>query len=265
MVEPGEHGIEALAGFAKEIIKGAGREALGFYGKGDPHLPFDEGLVTEAELHLDQFFQKELGSRFPDHRIFHKCRMEKNYSHGEKRYVWIYDALEGIANFQAGIPIWGISLALLENFWPIFGIFYMPVTGDLFHAQAGSHAFRNDEQIHVLPPESISDESRMFTYSRFHHHYRSSFPGKVLNLGCTSAHICYVAKGRAHAAVLANESFQDLAATRVIIEAAGGKIFRMDGKELFLNEYLDGQKIDDHLLVLHPRSFSRMRKYLEPS
>lgn len=262
MVDAGDRGIEALARFAMDTVRRAGEEALRFYGRGRPLVPFDQGLVTEAELHLDDFFRRELGSQFPDHQLFHTCRMEAGYVHGEDRYVWIYEPLEGIANFQAGIPIWGISIALLENFWPVFGIFYMPVTGDLFHARAGGKAYWNDERMQVPDQLDINDESRLLTYSRFHHYYRSTFPGKILNLGCTSAHVCYVARGRAQGAILHSESFQDLAAARVIIEAAGGKIFKMDGRELFLNEYLDGQKIDEHLLVAHPRNFSRMRKYL---
>jgi myo-inositol-1(or 4)-monophosphatase len=41
--------------------------------------------------------------------------------------------------------------------------------------------------------------------------------------------MCYVAAGRAEAAIIARETFQDLAAARVIIEAAGLKICKMDG------------------------------------
>ena len=67
-----------------------------------------------------------------------------------------------------------------------------------------------------------------------------------------------MANGRADAAVLANESYQDLAAARVIIEAAGGKICKMNGSEFFLNEYLDGQRIEDHLLVLPPGAYSQV-------
>ena len=55
--------------------------------------------------------------------------------------------------------------------------------------------------------------------------------------------------GRADAAVISNESFQDLAAARVIIESAGGKFFKMDGTEFFLNDHLDGQKIGEPLIV----------------
>ena len=169
-----------------------------------------------------------------------------------------------MANFQAGIPLWGLSLALLENFWPVFGVFYMPATGDLFHARAGCCAYWGRREIHIPGSEGIDDESLLLTYSRFHHHYRSTFPGKIRSLGCTSAHLCYVAMGRADAVLVANETFQGLAAARVILEAAGGKLCKMDGSEFYLNEYLDGQKIDDHLLVASPENIDPVRKCLQP-
>jgi len=89
----------------------------------------------------------------------------------------------------------------------------------------------------------------MFTFSRFHRHYVSRFPGKIRNLGCTGAHLCYVAMGRADVAVTANESFQDLAAARMIVEAAGGRLFKASGEKFYLNDYLNGARIEEHLLV----------------
>lgn len=255
-------GIDDLTQFGMEVIRSAGEEALSFYGKGKNQVKFDEELVTKAELDLTEFFKNQLYRRFPGHQIFTNTQENKEYTHEGHRYVWVYDALDGVANFQAGIPIWGTSLALLENFWPIFGVFYMPVTGDLFYAQAGHNAFWGKEKAHVSAREDIDDESVLFTYSRFHTHYRSLFPGKIRNLGCTAAHICYVATGRAEGAVIANESYRDLAAARVIIEAAGGKIFKTDGGELFLDEYLDGRRIYDHLLVVAPNTYSQLRSYL---
>jgi myo-inositol-1(or 4)-monophosphatase len=82
----------------------------------------------------------------------------------------------------------------------------------------------------------------LLTYSRFHERYRSGFPGKIRALGCTAAHVCYVAMGRAEAALLSNESYKDLAAAAVIMDAAGGKIFKMDGTPLFLGDYIGRPK-----------------------
>jgi myo-inositol-1(or 4)-monophosphatase len=170
-----------------------------------------------------------------------------------------------VANFQAGIPVWGVSLALLDNFWPIFGVVYMPATEDLFHARAGQDAFWGNRKINISASEVIDDESLLLTYSRFHQHYRTNFPGKIRNLGCASAHLCYVAMGRADATIVANESYQGLAAARVIVESAGGKFSKFDGSDFHLNEYLDGQKIDHHLLITAPAHFNQVKNSLNPS
>jgi myo-inositol-1(or 4)-monophosphatase len=254
--------IEDLTKFAMDMIRRSGQEVLRYYGKARPEVKFDDDLVTEAELSLTEFFQGQLKDRFPQHQIFNYDQGNKGYTHEGERYLWIYDPLDGVANFQAGIPIWGTSLALLENFWPILGLFYMPVTNDLFYAQAGHKAYRGDEEIHVSAQDTITDESLLLTHSRFHQYYHSTFPGKIRDLGCTVAHLCYVAMGRAEAAVIAHESYQDLAAARVIIETAGAKIFQMDGSVFSLDDYLDGGRIDDHLLIVSPDMCSQVRGYL---
>ncbi len=256
-------GIEDLTQFALDVVRRAGDEAMRFYGKGDPRIKFDEGLVTEAELKLVDFFANELRARFPEHGVFGDTAPSMKYEHGEKGYLWIYDALDGVANFQAGIPIWGISLALLENFWPVFGVFYMPVTGDIFHAQAGQQAFWGNEPMRIPKQGEISNESVLLTYSRFHNHYRSAFPGKIRNLGSTGAHICYVARGRAEGALLAHVSYQDLAAAQIILTAAGGKIQTLDGKDFHLSEYLDGQRIQEHLLAAPAGAHGPINMYLK--
>ncbi len=143
------HEFNELSRFAMDVVRQAGEKALSFYGTGARQIKFDEQLVTEAELHLTEFFNQKLQLHFPEHRIFGSNPENHDYTHEEKRYLWIYDPLEGVANFQAGIPIWGVSLALLDNFWPILGMFYMPATGDFFYAQAGDKTFWKDEQVHI--------------------------------------------------------------------------------------------------------------------
>jgi len=255
--------IEDLAAFATEVIRQSGQEALRFYGKGKPDVKFDDDLVTDAELVLTDLFQRHLKARFSEHLLFQYDQKNKGYSHEGERYIWIFNPLDGVANFQAGIPIWGTSLALLDNFWPILGLFYMPVTGDLFHARAGHTAFRCEEEIHISSQGSINDESLLLTHSRFHQYYHSTFPGKIRDLGCTSAHVCYVAMGRAEAAIITHESYQDLAAAQVIAEAAGAKIFNMDESEFSLGDYLDGNRIDDHLLIVSADMHVQILSYLQ--
>ena len=255
-------GIGELLSFARDVVSSAGDKALRLYGKGDSGVKFDDELVTSAEISLVNFFRDRLNSTFPGHGVFGDPLPAQDYVHGEKRYLWIYDPLDGVANFQAGIPIWGISLALLENFWPVFGITFMPVTGDLFYAIAGQKAYRGEQEIRIPDTGEISNESVLLTYSRFHNQYQSTFPGKIRNLGSTSAHIIYVAMGRAEGALLANVSYRDLAAAQIILIAAGGKIHRMDGREFHLSDYLSGQRIEEHLIAAPEGSFESIRMYL---
>jgi len=256
-------GISELLQFAKETVRSAGEKALTFYGKGNPEVKFDDELVTEAELQLVDFFKERLGSDFPGHGVFGDPLPSKDYVHGENRYLWIYDPLDGVANFQAGIPIWGISLALLENFWPVFGVTFMPVTNDLFYAIVGQKAYWGDRGIRIPDTGEISNESVLLTYSRFHNDYSSTFPGKIRNLGSTAAHISYVIRGRAEAAVLANVSYRDLAAAQIILTEAGGKIHRLDGREFHLSDYLNGQRIEEHLIAAPEGAFESVRMYLK--
>lgn len=252
-----------MKSYAMNLVKEAGVKALSFYGKGDREMKFDTSLITQVELSVTEFFQSRLSSQFPSHRVFKKSTESVHYTHDQSKHLWIFDPLDGAANIQAGIPIWGVSLALFDNFWPVMGACALPATGDLFHAVAGDCAFRGDLPIHVGGRDALNDESLLLTFSRFHHRYRSQFPGKVLNFGCTAAHLCYVAMGRADAAVIANESIEDLAAGCIILEAAGGKIFKMDGTEISINEYLSGDKIEDHLIVTTRELFSQVRECIE--
>ena len=255
--------MEELKAFGTQTIRQMGEQALDFYGQGKPSVKFDVNLVTAAELHLLESFETALTRRFPDHRMFSSDQaVSSDYSHEGGRYLWVFDPLDGVDNFQTGIPIWGMSIALLENFWPIFGVFFMPSTGDLFHASADAPAFHGKEQIQIPTQDSVDDESLLLTYSRFHMNYQARFPGKIRNLGCTAAHVCYVAMGRADGAVITNVSYTDLAAVRVIIESAGGKIHKMDGSDFFPNEYLDGRRVTEHLVVSAPDACPAIRACL---
>ena len=257
-----EHGVEELSAFATAVVRELGEIGLSYYGQGARRLKFDKGLVIEAGLQLMDVFRGQLLARFPEHRVFSHNKEGEGYKHDGARYLWVYDALDGVANFQAGIPIWGMSLALLENFWPVLGVFYMPATGDLFHALAGQKAYCGDREMRVSEQEVLNDESVLLTYSRFHRHYRTDFPGKIRSLGCTAAHACYVATGRAEGAVINNLSYEDLGAVRVLVESAGGKILRVDGTEFFLNDYLDAPMIREDLLVASPELGAQIRDTL---
>ncbi|MCP4748256.1 MAG: inositol monophosphatase [Desulfobacteraceae bacterium] len=245
----GKSDFDELYLFAIETIQKMGNESLKFYGKGTSSPPFDAVLVTKAELHLTASFQSELKRCYPEHLLFGQDHLGDGYSHEGKRYLWVFDPLDGVDNFQSGIPIWGMSLALYDNYWPLLGVFFMPVTKDMFHARAGFDAYRNDRPIKVTDRVTLSQESLLLTFSRFHQFFQLNFPGKIRDFGSTGTHICYVAMGRADAAITSNESFKDLAAVLVILQSAGGVLVKRDGSKFYVGDYLDGRQLGEHLLA----------------
>lgn len=262
MIDKSKEGVGELFEFASILVKQCGEVSLKYYGKGNPDVKFDDNLITEAELAVQEHVGKAINERCPGHQIYGVDKLAESYKHGSGGYQWVFDPVDGTASFQAGIPVWGISIALFKNFWPIFGIFYMPVTKEMYRAIEGKKAYHNDSPIRIEESSTIDNESLLLTYSRFHRDFRSSFPGKIRNLGSAAAHIAYVASGKAEGALIRNVGFKDLAAAQIILKAAGGEIVFLDGQPLHLNEYLDGQKIEDPLLAVPKGELKYLKTYI---
>lgn len=256
--------IRNLNRFAVQTLQQMGQLALKYYGRGGHQAPFDQDLVTRAEVDLSDAFARHIASHFPRHQIYGQSPLDDAYTHEDNRFLWIFDPLDGVDNFQTGIPLWGMSLALYENHWPIVGLFFMPATNDLFFAQAGKSALWNERPIAITDRGEFTQESLLLTYSRFHQHYQNLSPGKMRCFGSTGAHACYVAMGRAEAAITASETFKDLAAVRVIVEAAGGKLYKSDGSDFFLGEYVDGRRIEGHVVIGGSAGIASLQSYLKP-
>ncbi len=260
-----EESLSRLLDFGKSLINEAGVRASYFYGRGLKKKRFDEEVVTATELAVLDLFRNAISSSFPEHGIFGQGNLEPKYTHSGKRYLWVFDPLDGVANFQAGLPIWGLSLGLMENFWPLFGICFFPATNDLFVAGPDGLATHNGETITDIPnPREINDESMLFVYSRFHRYYTTDFPGKVRNLGSTLAHLCYVAMGIADGAIIRNESFENLLAAEILNRNAGKRMYRLDGSEYHVADGLEGPKVHEDILVTSPNLVKDILGYINP-
>ncbi len=63
--------------------------------------------------------------------------------------TWIVDPLDGTSNYAAGIPWFGVLIGVLLRGRPEIGVMYLPVAGDLYVAERGRGAWRNDVPIRV--------------------------------------------------------------------------------------------------------------------
>ncbi len=68
---------------------------------------------------------------------------------------WVIDPLDGTTNFAHGLPVFAVSIALLENGTPIIGAIYCPMQDELFCAIKGCGSWLNGEPIRVTKTASL--------------------------------------------------------------------------------------------------------------
>jgi myo-inositol-1(or 4)-monophosphatase len=258
-----ERELRTLKEFVENTLRKSGARLMEMYGKGNNRLKFDDDLVTEAENTAWDLISTKIKGSFEDHAFLRELSQEEIAEPECPRFIWIADCLDGAASFQAGLPVWGISAALFEKFWPVLGFLYLPVTGELYSAYATREALLNDRPIRVRENDTIDNESLVLVYSRFHNDFSSTFPGKIRNFGSSAGHLAYVARGAADACLLKNVDVRDLAAGSIILEAAGGEITYFDGRPFHVGEFLDGKRIDEPLIAAPKRSSASISKYFK--
>ena len=73
----------------------------------------------------------------------------------QSEFFWCLDPIDGTRSYILGKPEYTISLALINNSKPIFGIVYNPVTNEYFYAEENNGAFCNETLIKVNSKKSI--------------------------------------------------------------------------------------------------------------
>lgn len=87
----------------------------------------DDTRVTEADLAISDRIKNFITSAFPQDDF---CSEEDLPLPGvparelHARFAWVLDPIDGTNNFARGIPLCAVSLALLENGFPVYGILY---------------------------------------------------------------------------------------------------------------------------------------------
>jgi len=256
-----ERELRTLKEFVENTLRKSGASLMEMYGKGNKQRKFDDELVTQADNIVWRTISTKIASSFEGHAFLRELSEEQICSDDCPRFLWILDTLDGVASFQAGMPVWGISAALFELFWPVLGFLYLPVTGELYSAYAGREALLNDSPIRVRQDPTIDNESLVLVYSRFHRDFVSDFPGKIRNFGSSAGHLAYVARGGADACIIKNVNIQDLAAGTIILEAAGGQIKFFDGSDFHLGDHFDGKGIDEPLIAAPKHTHESFVKY----
>ncbi|MEF3274699.1 MAG: inositol monophosphatase family protein [Chloroflexus sp.] len=187
----------------------------------------DKSLVTAADRAIEDWLREQIATFYPDHGIIGE---ERDAVGLDREYVWVLDPIDGTSSFVAGLPMWAVSIGVLQRGQPVAGVIYLPVLGDCYWAVAGGQAFWNTTPIQVAAPQPPDSNDWIAIPSTFHRTYMIRYPGKVRVLGSVAADCCYVARGQAKAAIIGRAKVWDVAAGWVIVQAAGGVVCPLEGE-----------------------------------
>lgn len=196
-------------------------------------------LVTEYDYASEKAIINHIKSIYPNHKFL----AEESGSTGSKNddeVIWVIDPLDGTVNFAHSIPIFSVSIAALYRGELLCGVIYQPLLDELFYAGKGKGAFLNGRQIAVSPSDDIHTSLLVtgFPYNVDKNPYNcvDTFVKIVLKgipirrLGSAALDLAYVACGRFDGFWEADLHPWDLAAGVIIVEEAGGKVTKYDGK-----------------------------------
>ena len=191
----------------------------------------DQSLVTSADMEGEQAFRSAVIARHPAHGVRGEELPPLN---ADAEFVWVVDPIDGTAEFAAGVPLWGTIIGLHYRGCPLVGVIDMPALNLRASAAYGLGARINSERIEIqaMSDAEINGRERIGTPSKVNYAKREG-GGAMFHKLCEAhpnirvMHTCFThvlaASGGLDAAIECNAPLWDVAATRILIEEAGGK------------------------------------------
>jgi len=258
--------MEEYLEFAKEMCYKAGEIMLKYF-KGDngANYKYDQTIVTKADNEINEYLIERVKEKFPTHSVDGE---EEKF--GESKYVWVCDPVDGTAMYARHIPVAVFSLALVVDGAPQIGVVYDPFTDNLYSAVKGKGAYKNDLKIHVndVKLEDMRSVSNFDMWPNADYNIFDSIKelGKktyFVGLGSVIRACMCVANGDFNLAIFPGTKHKncDIAAVKVIVEEAGGKVTDIFGEEQRYDQDIKGVIVSNG--VVHPEVIETLNKYIK--
>jgi myo-inositol-1(or 4)-monophosphatase len=212
------------------------------FGKAKPEIKYDGTKVTPVDIAISQHIQEAITAQFPGDQFF-----SEELTPTEKpvpvtsRFCWVLDPIDGTNNYAGGIIYCAISLALLENGWPVYGVIYDMARSVLIHGGAGRGVC--DGERLVKPKTDAPDRHSLIG---FHSPVDKSFADegkrllenfKIRGLGSSTLHLAYAAIGLLNGVVDHNNKVWDIAAACALLSEGGVEIHYLENAPFPLREF----------------------------
>ncbi|NLX10585.1 MAG: hypothetical protein GXY36_13090 [Chloroflexi bacterium] len=197
----------------------AGTIGLDYFGHVKPEWKGMADPVTIADREIEQLLSARIRAAYPQHGIIGE---EYGAEELDREYLWTIDPIDGTRVYVMGMPTWSITIALLHNFQPVFGLVYMPLYDDWTYTD-GDDVICNGVSIRDRLPTHFAPDSHIMTRGDAHSLYDIQFT-RVMAYGSTAAHLAYTARGAAVATITHDPYVWDVAAGAAIMLKQGGEV-----------------------------------------
>lgn len=195
-------------------------------------------LVTNHDIKVNRFLVEKIRQAYPSHDILSEEEGFKK-GRGKSGYQWVIDPLDGTTNFIMRHTFFTTTMALLKDGEPEIGVIYSPYTRELFVAEKGKGARRNEVRMHVSNEDQLKTSFLCFAYS----HEKKSLQRAVAayqhfefearsmrHFGSSSLELAFVAAGRVDGMIITPPvRIWDVAAGLLMVRESGGMVTDFDG------------------------------------
>ena len=192
-------------------------------------LKSDASFVTDVDLAVERALRVAIGRTFPDHGILGE---EFPAARPDAPFQWILDPIDGTTSLTHGIPFYGTIIALHHAGRPLIGVIDLPGLDRRYSAGVGLGSWCDGRRLRVrdVPRRAIDKEVvSAGDRDRFVQCRAGAAFDRLMRehptvrgyVDCI-AHV-FAAEGLVGAVVDYGVKLWDIAATRVLIEEAGGR------------------------------------------
>ena len=239
--------------FAKDVAKYAGKIMLKYFSQDNGEkYKMDKTIVTLADTEINSYLVKKVKEKYPNHAVDGE---EEQF--GKSNYKWVCDPVDGTAMYARHIPVAVFSLALVVDGKSILGVVYDPFTDSMYSAIKGEGAYKNDKKMEVntivlddMKSVSNFDMWPEAEYNIFEPIKKLGEKTYFIGIGSVIRACMCVANGEFNLAIFPGTKHKncDIAAAKVIVEEAGGKVTNIFGKEQRYDQSIKGAIISNGLV-----------------
>lgn len=215
-------------------------------------------VVTLVDHEAERRIIEGILGAFPDHAILGEESGHIGAADAPVR--WLVDPLDGTNNYVMGMPMFGVCITALQGDMPIVAVVHESVRGITSSAMNGEGAFRNGMRVQLGKPVPLQRATISWTqgYGVTHDdpfrtrvvNLMESNAKRVLRTWSPSVDWGLIAAGHVSAFVSYRNEVWDLVGGAMIVQEAGGEVYRSPDVEL------------DCVIAGHPKTVKALRELL---